>query len=256
MPTSFWKAAIGSLRYEFRMQARRRALWVTSLLFSLLLFTSNPLARDAGESISELIAGWAVIVQTVITIAFGVMLADRTPRDRRLRTGELFDTYSAPEGARWIGKYAGSALATMLPLAIVFFGGAICVAIHWSDPSALLWAIACFLTINLPGLLFVAAFSIACPVVIWAPLYQVLFVGYWFWGNMLNPDFGIPTFSSTILTPVGDYPSVAFFHIDGLFFSEASVLSGIASIALLLAMAVTALWIGFVLLQRRAANQL
>ena len=41
--------------------------------------------------------------------------------------------------------------------------------------------------VNLPGLLFVAAFSVSCPVILWVPLYQFLFVGYWFWGRP-GPD--------------------------------------------------------------------
>ncbi|HEY0753649.1 MAG TPA: hypothetical protein VGD98_06780 [Ktedonobacteraceae bacterium] len=32
--------------------------------------------------------------------------------------------------------------------------------------------------------------------------YQFLFVGYWFWGNLL-PGIGLPTLSDTILTPIG-----------------------------------------------------
>jgi len=47
------------------------------------------------------------------------------------------------------------------------------------------------------------------------PLYQFLFVGYWFWGNVLSPDSGVPTLSATILTPIGGYMCTGFFNPGG-----------------------------------------
>src|SRR5260370_19208210 len=71
-----------------------------------------------------------------------------------------------------------------------------------------------FVLIVLPGLLFVAAFSIACPAILWVPLYEFLFVGYWFWGNALSPTrTGIQTLSQTILTPIGTYISAGMLAV-------------------------------------------
>ena len=68
-----------------------------------------------------------------------------------------------------------------------------------------------FAAVVVPGLAFVGAFSIACPAVMPVPLYQFLFVGYWFWGNALAPDAGIPTLSETVLTPIGLFRAIGFF---------------------------------------------
>jgi hypothetical protein len=41
-------------------------------------------------------------------------------------------------------------------------------------------------------------------------VYQVLFTGYWFWGNFLNPA-ALPTLNGTVLTPSGAFAAYAFF---------------------------------------------
>jgi hypothetical protein len=61
-----------------------------------------------------------------------------------------------------------------------------------------------FLAMALPAHAFVIAFSLACPLVIPLRVYQVLFTGYWFWGNYLNPK-AFSTISNTLLVPSGKY---------------------------------------------------
>ena len=67
-----------------------------------------------------------------------------------------------------------------------------------------------FVCVNLPPLAFVAAFSIACPAVLPVRVYQVLFTGYWFWGNFLSPKV-LPTISGTVLVASGLPQASAFF---------------------------------------------
>jgi hypothetical protein len=98
-------------------------------------------------------------------------------------------------------------------------------------------ALETFTAIVLPGILFISAFSIACPAILWVPLYQFLFVGYWFWGNLLPPSFGIPTLSATILTPIGGYMTAGFFGGDGFPVAHATALQGVESTVLLLGIA-------------------
>jgi ABC-2 type transport system permease protein len=95
----------------------------------------------------------------------------------------------------------------------------------------------------LPGTLFVAAFSIACPAIMWVPLYQFLYIGYWFWGNLLPPGRGIPTLSNTILTPLGDNMLAGFYGESGLLIKHATALQGVESILLLLGLAAFALFV-------------
>jgi hypothetical protein len=69
-----------------------------------------------------------------------------------------------------------------------------------------------FLSIAVPSHAFVVAFSLACPLVMPLRVYQVLFTGYWFWGNMLSPK-AFPTISDTVLNAMGQYPVQAFFGV-------------------------------------------
>ena len=97
----------GAARYEFRMQLRRRALWVVVGLFAPLALTGTygpwkTMAEDGrygGWALMLVIAQWAVTIQAFMPIAFGVMLADRLPRDRRTGGVERFAAVLAP--ARW-----------------------------------------------------------------------------------------------------------------------------------------------------------
>lgn len=41
-------------------------------------------------------------------------------------------------------------------------------------------------------------------------VYQILFTGYWFWGNYINPEM-FPTLNGTLLTPSGMYSYQGFF---------------------------------------------
>jgi hypothetical protein len=67
-----------------------------------------------------------------------------------------------------------------------------------------------FLSIAVPAHAFVVAFSLACPLIMPLRVYQVLFTGYWFWGNLLTPK-AFPTISDTVLNAVGQYPLQAYF---------------------------------------------
>jgi ABC-2 type transport system permease protein len=67
-----------------------------------------------------------------------------------------------------------------------------------------------FLSISVPAYAFITAFSLACPVLMPVRVYQVLFTGYWFWGNFLNPE-AIPTLNGTLLTAGGSYAMEGFF---------------------------------------------
>ncbi len=80
-------------------------------------------------------------------------------------------------------------------------------------PVQMLWPLLlAFLSIAVPSHAFVVAFSLACPLIMPLRVYQVLFTGYWFWGNMLSPQ-AFPTISDTLLNAVGQYPLQAFFNV-------------------------------------------
>lgn len=175
-----------------------------------------------------------VVVNAFMPVGFGILLADRLVRDRRLYVDELLDTTGGSSGWRLWGKYLGATLATIAPVFLVYLAGIGYVVAKWGDLRAFPLGLAAFGTINVPGLLFVAAFSIVVPVVIWMPLYQFLFIGYWFWGNLLSPTYGIPTISDTPLTPLGEWSASGLFNSRGMFGREIAAWQGVMSIALLL----------------------
>lgn len=250
----------GTVRYEFLMQARRPALWVTFALFALVfpILTWTPWNPALGDNpTSFLVAAWSLAVQFVHPVAFGLLLADRLPRDRRTGAAELLETLPASPGRRYLGKYLGATFATLLPLLVTWAAGVAYIVADTRDPVAVPLAVAAFLTINLPGLLFVAAFSVACPVILWVPLYQFLFVGYWFWGNLIPSGVPIPTLTGTHLTPLGEYMAGGFFSD---LFSTAravnpTVLDGVLSMGLLLGLTVLALFCGYRILRWQEARR-
>jgi hypothetical protein len=249
MNLGIWPALAGATRYEFRMQFRRKSVWIATFMTGLIVFTGlrNPWNFPANTPLSVVVAQWAVVCNAFAPVVFGVLLADRLPRDRRLHLPELLDALPASSGGRLTGKYFGSALATALPIFVIYFSGIIYVLLDRHDPLAIPLGLAAFLAINVPGLLFVAAFSIVMPAILWVPLYQFLFVGYWFWGNLLSPTYGIPTISTTWLTPIGSFAAAGIFgHADEITTingSTSSVWQSAGSITLLLASAALALFI-------------
>ncbi len=208
---------LGALKYEFRMQLHRRAIWITFIALGLF-FTQfhQPWFRPITSPASASIIYWTGIVQSFLAVAVGLLLADRLPRDRRTKVDELLKTLPAAVSTRIFGKYLGSTIATLVPMFVIYSIGIAYILLRWHTMQVLPLAFASFAAIVLPGIIFIGAFSIACTAILWVPLYQILFVGYWFWGNLL-PDIGIPTLSTTILTPVGGYMCTGFFNPLGTF---------------------------------------
>ncbi len=193
-----------SAAYEFRMQARRRSLWlVMGLRGAYMVYVLSESHVAPGDTAADQAASWTWLLQVLMPIAFGVLLADRFPRDRKLRVDELLETAPAPMESRLLGKYLGSCAATMLPILATFGIGLAYLIASGEDPAAVVGtAIPAFLLIDLPGLLFVGAFSVCCPLVVPVAVYQFLFVGYWFWGNLMPPEI-MPTLRDTWLAPIG-----------------------------------------------------
>lgn len=250
----------GIARYEFRMQARRRSVWVILLgigLLTLLLGLTNLLSRDAvPASASEAAVRWATLVNILLPVGLGILLADRLPRDEQHNVSDLLDGLPPPLSLRLLGKYVGATAATILPILGIYAVGLVAIVARWQDLAALPVAVLAFATINLPGILFVAAFSVACPLVMPVPVYQVLYTGYWFWGNLLtNGFFGIPTLSRTILTPEGQIRAGDLFGVELSSGSTPQPWLGVASIVALLLCAAVALYAAWRILRWREARR-
>lgn len=206
-----------ALRYEFRMQLRKRSMWITNGLVVLLLGLLG--ARQLGDVLDDpdakaTMAATALLVNIILPVAYGCFLADRLVRDDRLGVAPILDATPAPAAGRLAGKYLGTCAAATIPLAIVYFGFATLYAATSSRPDALGWAAAIFAAVILPAVLFVGAFALVVPLLMPAPLFRVLFVGYWFWGNSISPD-QMPTLASSLITPIGSYPLQELFGYRG-----------------------------------------
>jgi ABC-2 type transport system permease protein len=231
----------GVLRYEFKMQVRRRSLWIVFAGIALILLNTlssnlhNPEQYFAGMTLLQQVATVTVDINWLPMIGIGVFLADRFPRDRSHRVDELFETTAGTLKTRLTGKYLGCLLATLLPAFLVYSLMIGILAIYKHTLLVFPLSLVTYSTIVIPGVCFIAAFTLACTSLMWVPLYQFLFIGYWFWGNMLGPNTGLPTLSSTILTPIGSFIGAGFFGISPMKWTAGTTpLSGLTSMTLLL----------------------
>jgi hypothetical protein len=248
---------IATARYELRMMLRRKAMWVSMGAVSALLAVVS--ARQVADAVrvgdvKAVMMATAFLVNLILPAAYGCLLADRVVRTDRLRVSAVLDATPGPRWRRLVGTYLGACLAAAVPPALLYLGFAGLYAGFSGSPRALGWALAAFGTVLLPAVLFVGAFAIAVPLVLPVPLFCVLFVGYWFWGNAIQPTL-LPTLSQTVLTPAGGYPLQGLFGWRGP--DGALVLAGPAPGATLNALrpAVTAAsaWLSIGLLLAAAA---
>jgi len=249
----------GSIRYEFRMQIRRRSLWIAMCLVGLLqiaiyasraeLFINAYIHLPLPQTVAEL----AAMINFLLPTVFGCLIADRLPRDRSTKVEELLIATPGAWGMRLFGKYLGSMSATFIPLLIFYALGTGFLFYLTGNIQTLPIALAALLLIILPSILFISAFSIACPAFMWVPLYQFCFVGYWFWGTVLSPHNGIPTLSGTILAPGGRLVEEGIFHLhDG---QSTTLLQGIENISLLIIVPALVLFVLWRVLKWQQARQ-
>ena len=155
-------------------------------------------------------------------------------------------TLPAPAWTRLLGKYLGCVAATLVPIALLHFAGVTYLAIRWGDPAVVPLSLVAFLSLVVPPVFFVAAFALACTTLLWTPLFQFLFVGYFLW-NGLNPADPIPTLNNTLLSPTENYVNTGIFHMtspyqaDAMRYPASSLALGLANIAALLAAGAVAL---------------
>jgi len=237
---------MGAFRYEFLMQIRRRSLWITFFLMTcLLLILATRLSHNkssdslalflAQHSLTYNIAYWIYTFNRLFPLGVGCLLADRLVRDFRTKSDELFVTTPGALSSRLLGKYIGTLLATLVPFFIVDIGYTVVIT---GNILTIPLALETFAVMVLPGMLFIAAFALACPVFLWVPLFQFCFIGYWFWGNELSIRNGVPTLSNTILTPIGSYMAAGFYDLGYFSNVSATPMQGLESILALVGIAI------------------
>ncbi len=231
----------GVVRYEFKMQARRRSMWIVFAGIALIMLAAmpGPLINSGqsfeGMTLLQQVATVTLDINWLPLIGIGIFLADRFPRDRSHRVDELFETMVGTLKTRLAGKYLGCLLATLLPAFLAYCFDIGLLAFFKHTLLVLPLSLITYTAIVVPGVCFVTAFTLACTSLMWVPLYQILFIGYWFWGNMLGLRVGLLTLSTTILTPRGSFIGAGLFGISPMNGMQGTtLLSGITSMLLLL----------------------
>lgn len=200
----------GVLRHEFNMSVRRPGMWIAYLIlyvfYSITILSPDPTGKE-GFPVNEPLqfAGYILFYLNMFMIILGgILSADRLQRDFRLGVREL--QRSTPLSlpvyilAKYLGVLAGVSAPMLVYVLLVSVYG-----IAQGMPVSFIGAmLAAFLLMGVPAYAFVSAFSLVCPLFMPLRVYQVLFVGYWFWGNYLSPDV-FPTISDTLLVPSGKF---------------------------------------------------
>ena len=211
----------GVLRHEFGMSIRRRGLWIAyGALFvfhTVLLFSPPPLGEWVEGEVITSAEVWSaagrflVAVNVFFPIVAGVLSADRLQRDFRAGMREL--QLSTPQSAAGyvVAKYLAALASCLLPLFAWVMAVAVAMTVVGHAPAGFLYTVpVAFAAITVPAFAFVVAFSLACPLIMPLPIYQILFTGYWFWANFIPPAL-FPTLNGTLLTPGGAYALAGFF---------------------------------------------
>ena len=185
------KNILGVLKYEFQMSIQRKGLLVIALLFTgFYLYMWIDLGIDSvlGEDIHKMLfseAGQTVFfLNLFFPVVAGISAADRTIRDYQLGVREILRATSVNNNRYVLGKYFGVALSLMtVEMLIVVLVSAILVIAYQWPALFILYNLLAALILSAPGILFITAFSLLCPMLMPVRVYQILFTGYWFWGN-------------------------------------------------------------------------
>jgi ABC-type transport system involved in multi-copper enzyme maturation permease subunit len=207
-------------RYEFNMSIRRPGFWVAYILVSLFyLISIMSTLIDGSHGIIPADQIWAEAVHTVfmfnifMPLLAGILAADRMQRDFQLRVAELHRSSPLTNPIYILAKYLGVLVSVLIPIFLIsLISGLLLIGQGLVDLQILWPLLLAFLAIAVPAHAFVVAFSLACPLIIPLRIYQVLFTGYWFWGNLISPKV-FPTISDTVLNAVGQYPLQAYFDV-------------------------------------------
>ena len=207
--------------HEFRMSIRRPGLWVAYGLV-MAFYTGTLLLPGSGPGVDpqdvvtrknlwQYAGMFTYQFNLFLPVVVGILAADRMQRDFRLGVRELQNSSPLGPGKYILGKYMGVLVSLFLPVFLWVIALAVLLPALGLAPFAMVYALpVASLAIMLPAYAFVIAFSLACPLVMPLRVYQILFVGYWFWGNYLNPDV-FPTLNGTLLTAGGVFAYQGFF---------------------------------------------
>ncbi len=237
---------LGIVSYEYRMSIRRWGVWLAFGICTLpvvvsLLSPSSEVANEIAPGALWSMAGSFVwVLNLFVPVVAGISISDRLVRDRNLGVRELLVSTPLKPAGYILGKYTGAILAALTPIFGFLLALSVILGIVVGRLEFIPIMIVGFLAINVPAILFVGAFSLALPLVLPLRVYQVLFTGYWYWGNYLNPA-AFPSISDTLLNACGKYMMAAFFDTGFGFSLKATHTDALLNVAILMACAAAVL---------------
>ena len=203
-------------RYEYRMANRRWGVWVAYglvgifYLVSSISFPEDEMPTVTRELLWQTAGNTAFMLNIFLPVVAGILASDRMVRDRKLDVRELQESTTLSRWGYLLGKFGAITASVLTPVLLLEMLIAVLLAAAGMPITIIPLTLLAFLGINLPAYAFLTVFSLACPLIMPLRVYQVLYTGYWFWGNFLNPDV-VPNLSRTLLTPSGKYVNAAFF---------------------------------------------
>ncbi len=213
--------------YELKMSLLRRSLWISfgfiSLIFVLGLNTTS------GDGLLNHLIGRDIFLEAAETVftmnmftplLVGALAADRLQRDMEINLQEL-QTSTVTGLCKFImAKFWGVVFSMVIVgLAASLFHGFVSILILDYPMEFLLAEIVVFIIMLGPAFMLITALSMGVPMVLPVRVYQILFTGYWVWGNLLTNRL-LPTVSDTILNASG------MFALQGIFGSSISPVGG------------------------------
>jgi len=185
----------GVLRHEFKMAVKRPGMWIAYavlyVFYSITVFAPSEVGEELPATTIEMWQHAAMIVfytNMFMVLLGGILAADRLQRDYRLGIRELQRSSPIGQFTYLLAKYTGVWAAVISPMFIFVMGYAVFYVARGVSPLFLAIMPVVILVMGGTAFAFVVAFSIACPLFMPVRVYQVLFVGYWFWGNYLSPE--------------------------------------------------------------------
>ncbi len=209
----------GVIRYEYKMSIKRIGVPIVFALFTLFfLFTAfvereellNGTAVDG--NLWSATSSFVMTINMFIPVVCGILASDRIVRDEKINMRELLRATKLDNRSYVWGKYLGVTLSEITCLFLMVLCIGIMLVVIGFPVQVIPMSLLVSLAANVPAILFVNAFSVMCPSFMPVRIYQILFTGYWYWGNYLNAD-AFFSISNTILNVGGFYPLEGYWGI-------------------------------------------
>jgi len=210
----------GLLAYEYRMSIQRRSMLIIMGIFTIFygyLWMQMDLDYDMAfvsrEAMLSEAGQAAFFINLFFPVIAGIAAADRAVRDTKLGVREILQATELKNSTYVLGKYLGVSLSLLSMIVFIATAVSLFVVFLTEAPLAfVLYSLLAVVVLSGPAIFFVTAFSLACPLVLPVRAYQILFTGYWYWGNYLSPQV-LPTVSDTLLNASGKYALMGLFGV-------------------------------------------